>query len=141
MEKYLFNSLEEGGIYQLRTSEFQANTEFKSVLSDFDQLYESYQNSPTLFNINDGEKISLTADTYSLTFYAEGIDIYNQEEREAFFKNLGISNLTVKILSRMIDDEDFSVATIVEMIAKPGQKINIQMTDTLYGNSEYDMET
>ena len=41
----------------------------------------------------------------------------------------------------MWDSEEWLVATIIESIAKAGQTINISCTDTLYGNTEYDLTT
>jgi len=141
MKNYLYNGLEDGGIYQLRTSEFDVIDGFETVLSDFDKLYESYQNSATLFNYSGNNKIVLIAETFTLGFSIEEIDIDNYDEIKKYFEDLGISNLTIDILWHMIEMEEYSVTTIVEKIAKPGQKINIQMTDTMYGNSEFDINT
>jgi hypothetical protein len=52
-----------------------------------------------------------------------------------------MSQKTIEIICSMVEEEDFSVTKVVEKIAKPNQNINIQMTDTLYGNSEFDLKT
>ena len=39
----------------------------------------------------------------------------------------------------MVENEDFSVSNIILRIAMKGQIINIQLTDTLYGNSEFEI--
>lgn len=141
MKKCFFNGLEEGGIYQLRTNEFEVIDGFEKVLSDFDEMYESYQNSETLFNYSGNQKIVLIAETFTLSFDNTEIDIYNPEEVKKYFNNLGFSNLTIDILIHMIEMEDFSVANIIEKISKSGQKIKIQTTDTLYGNNEFEIIT
>jgi hypothetical protein len=141
MKKCFFNGLEEGGIYQLRTNEFEVIDGFEKVLSDFDEMYESYQNSETLFNYSGNQKIVLIAETFTLSFDNTEIDIYNPEEVKMYFNNLGCSNLTIDILIHMIEMEDFSVANIIEKISKSGQKIKIQTTDTLYGNNEFEIIT
>lgn len=141
MNKCLFNGLEEGGVYQLRTSEFEVIVGAETVLSDFDKIYESYQNAFSLFNLNGDTKIVLIAETYNLRFYADDIDMYKPDEVKEYFNNMQLSPLTRDILFHMTEMEEFSVTTIVEKIAKPGQKINIQLTDTLYGNSEFDIFT
>lgn len=141
IKKILFNGLEDGGIYQFRTSEFEVNEEFEKVLTDFDNLYESYQQSSTLFTFSGKEKKVLIAETGTLRFDSSEVDIYNVDEVKNFIKGMELSDLTIKILLHMIEMEDFSVSVIVEKIAKPGQVINIQLTDTLYGNSEFSLNT
>jgi len=141
MNKCFFNGLEEGGVYQLRTTPFEAVEGFESVLSDFDNMYQSYQDSPVLFSFSKNDKITLTADTYTLSFYIDHIDIYNEDQLLDYLKQNGISTKTIEIICSMLEEEDFSVTKVIEKIAKPNQTIRVQMTDTLYGNSEYDMNT
>ena len=141
MKKYFFNGLEDGGLYQLRTNEFEVIDGFEKVLSDFDEMYESYQNSEKLFNYTGNQKIVLIAETFTLSFDNTEIDIYNPNEVKIYFDNLGFSNLTIDILLHMIEMEDYSVSNIIEKISKSGQKIKIQTTDTLYGNNEFEIIT
>ena len=74
MEKCLFNNLEDGGTYQFRSSEFMPVAEYKKMLAEFDKMYESYQNSPSLFSIFGDDKIVIIADTYELNFFADAVD-------------------------------------------------------------------
>ena len=142
MEKCLFNGLEDGGVYQFRTTPFDCIDGFESILSDFDNMYESYQDSATLFSFSkDDKQIVLKAETYTLTFFTEDIDMYDEEALITYLKENGMSQTTIEIICSMVEDEDFSVIKVVEKIAKPNQNINIQMTDTLYGNSEFDLTT
>ena len=39
MEKILYNGLEEGSVYQMRTSEFLPIHNFEQVISDFDNMH------------------------------------------------------------------------------------------------------
>ena len=139
MEKCLFNGLEEGGTYQLRTTEFITIMGFEEVISDFNKLYEGFDSSSVLFNIVEGEKIKIIADTYTLTFYNEEIDIYNSQEVKSELQNNQISDKTIEIILSMVENEDFSVSNIISYLAMDGQLINIQLTDTLYGNSEFEI--
>ena len=139
METCLFNGLEEGGTYQLRTIEFIPIMGFEEVISDFNKLYEGFDSSSVLFNIVEGEKIKIIADTYTLTFYNEEIDIYNSQEVKSELQNNQISDKTIEIILSMVENEDFSVSNIISYLAMDGQLINIQLTDTLYGNSEFEI--
>jgi len=139
METCLFNGLEEGGTYQLRTTEFIPIMGFEEVISDFNKLYEGFDSSSVLFNIVEGEKIKIIADTYTLTFYNEEIDIYNSQEVKSELQNNQISDKTIEIILSMVENEDFSVSNIISYLAMDGQLINIQLTDTLYGNSEFEI--
>ena len=139
MEKYLFNGLEDSGTYQLRTTEFIPIKGFEEVVSDFNKLYEGFDSSSELFNIVEGQKIKIIADTYTLTFYNEEIDIYNLQEVKSELQKNQISDKTIEIILAMVENEDFSVSNIILRIAMKGQIINIQLTDTLYGNSEFEI--
>lgn len=144
MSKILFNGLEEGGVYQMRTSEFIPIQNFKKILLDFDKMYESYQNAPSLFRVNGSDSIVVIADTHKLNISVDGIDFYDydvfQENIERLKQHLNqseISTESTEILVKMIENEDLSVSSIIEHIAQPGQSINIECTDTLYGNGSF----
>jgi hypothetical protein len=146
MDKILYNSLEDGGVYQMRTSEFKPIQNYQQILQDFDKLYESYQNSPTLFTVSGNEEIVVLADTHQLSVVVEGIDFsyYDKmEENLAQLKNqldaIGISADGAQILAGMIENEDLTVSAIISKIAQTSQTIKIECTDTLYGNSEYEI--
>jgi hypothetical protein len=146
MDKILFNSLEEGGIYQLRTSEFKPIHNYKHILQDFDNMYESYQNSPTLFAVHGNEEIIVIADTHQLSVEIDGIDFseYDKmEENLVQLKNhlntMGISDDAAQILLGMIENEDLTVGAIITKIAQSDQTIKIECTDTLYGNNDFEI--
>ena len=146
MEKILYNGLEEGGVYQMRTGEFVPIHNFEQVISDFDNMYESYQNSPTLFTVHGNDEIKVIADTHKLRLNVEGIDFeyYDNldkklEQLKSHLKNNKISDLSSEIICEMIENEDFTVSAIIERIAQPNQIIKIECTDTLYGNGEYNL--
>ena len=146
MEKILWNSLEEGGVYQMRTSEFVPIHNFEQVISDFDNMYESYQNSPTLFIVHGNDEITVIADTHKLSLNVEGIDFeyYDNldkklEQLKSNLKNNKISDVSSEIICSIIENEDFTVSAIIERIAQPNQIIKIECTDTLYGNGEYNL--
>ena len=140
MIKCLFSGLEDGGTYQLRTTPFDCIEGFEKILSDFDKMYESYQNAQSLFSFSGNGKIVLTADTYTLGVDSE-LEEREEEDIRAFLKQNGISDLSIDIVFSMIEEEDYSVVKVVEKIAKPNQTIAIQMTDTMYGNSEFELNT
>ena len=146
MDKILYNALEEGGVYQMRTSEFKPVQNYLQVLQDFDRIYESYQNSPTLFTVLGDENILVIADTHKLTLVVEGIDFFDYEKIEenlVQLKNqleaIEISNECSEILIEMIQNEDLTVSSIISKIAQPNQTIKIECTDTLYGNGDYEI--
>jgi hypothetical protein len=87
MNKILFNGLEEGGVYQMRTREFMPIQNFKKILLDFDKMYESYQNAPSLFTVhgNDSNNIVVIADTHKLNISVDGIDF---EDYDVFEENI-----------------------------------------------------
>jgi hypothetical protein len=146
MDKILYNALEEGGVYQMRTSEFKPVQNYLQILQDFDRIYESYQNSPTLFTVFGAENIVVIADTHKLTLVVEGIDFFDYEKMEenlVQLKNqleaIEISNECSEILIEMIQNEDLTVSSIISKIAQPNQTIKIECTDTLYGNGDYEI--
>jgi hypothetical protein len=148
MEKILWNSLEEGGVYQLRTSSFKPIENYKDVISDFDRLYESYQESPCLFQIFGDREITIIADTFNLALNFKDIefdDLINRDSNLDQLRNFliteAISPLSIEILFSMIENEDFSVSAIIERIAQPNQNFTIQCSDSLYGNNEYEVQT
>ena len=146
MEKILYNALEEGGVYQMRTSEFKPIENYKQVLQDFDKMYVSYQNSPSLFTVFGDENIVVLADTHQLALIVEGVDFSDYEKME---ENVGqlkshldaneISSDSTGILTGMIENEDLTVSSIIAKIAQSNQTITIECTDTLYGNNEYEI--
>jgi hypothetical protein len=146
MDKILYNALEEGGVYQMRTSEFKPVQNYLQVLQDFDKIYESYQNSPTLFTVFGDEQIVVIADTHKLALLVERIDFSDYEKMEENLVQLKsqlnankISNESSEILIEMIQNEDLTVSSIIAKIAQPNQTIKIECTDTLYGNGEYEI--
>jgi hypothetical protein len=146
MDKILYNSLEEGGVYQMRTSEFKPMQNYQQLLQDFDKLYESYQNSPMLFTVFGEDEIVVLADTHQLSVVMDGIDFSDydkMEENLAELKNhlnaIGISPECAQILTGMIENEDLTVSAIISKIAQTNQTIKIECTDTLYGNNEYEI--
>lgn len=146
MNKILFNALEEGGVYQMRTSEFKPIQNYQLILQDFDKMYESYQNSPTLFSVFGEDEIVVLADTHQLSVVMAGIDFSDydkMEENLAAFKNhlkaIGISPEGSQILIGMIENEDLTVSAIISKIAQTNQTIKIECTDTLYGNGDYEI--
>jgi len=144
MSKILFNGLEEGGVYQMKTSEFMPIQNFKKILLDFDKMYESYQNAPSLFTVHGNDNIVVIADTHKLNISVDGIDFddydvfaENIEKLKQHLNQSEISSESAAILIKMIENEDLSVSTIIEHIAQPGQSINIDCTDTLYSNGSF----
>jgi hypothetical protein len=57
----------------------------------------------------------------------------------AFLKGNGNSEWMINFCSEKM--EEMYVSDIIEKIAQPGQTISIQLTDTLYGNSEFELTT
>jgi hypothetical protein len=130
----------------MRTSEFKPVQNYQQILQDFDKLYESYQNSPTLFTVFGEDEIVVLADTHQLSVVMHGIDFSDydkMEENLAELKNHlnanGISAECSQILNGMIENEDLTVSAIISNIAQTNQIIKIECTDTLYGNSEYEI--
>ena len=106
MEKCLFNNLEDGGTYQFRSSEFMPVAEYKKMLAEFDKMYESYQNSPSLFSIFGDDKIVIIADTYKLNFFADAVDEYDPEAARSYLKENGISDFAIDLICQGIESEE-----------------------------------
>ncbi len=148
MSKILFNGLEEGGVYQMRTSEFKPIQNFNQILLDFDKMYESYQNAPSLFTVHGDDTINVIADTFTLNVRMDDIDFTdfdklgeNIEKLRQQLNQLQISSESTEIVIKMIENEDLSVTNIIQYIAQPGQSINIECTDTLYGNNNFELNS
>jgi hypothetical protein len=150
MDKCLFSLDQAESVSLLRTSEFKTVAEFRTVISDFDKMYESYQNSATLFTAIGAEEIVLIAETSSLNIIIDGIydnsEFYDDinmkiEEVKSYLLNNHISELTIDILCAMIINEDFNLNILVEKIAQPGQTLKIQYTNIAYGNTEFEINT
>ena len=133
--------LEDGGTYQLRTSKFIPITSFETIIKEFNNLYLT--ESDSLFTIHGTGSIIVIANTYTLKMEHEEmyIDEMSEEEFDKYLSDLGTTEKTKEILKEMWEEEEWAVATIIKSIAKTGQTINISLTDTLYGNSEYDLTT
>ncbi len=146
MEKILFNGLEEGGVYQMRTSEFKPKQGYQSILQEFDSLYESYQGSGTLFSVHGQDAVVVLADTHTLALVLNDLDFTdysafaeNLSQLKDYLSKVGISAETSAMLVRMVENEDLSVGGIIEQLAEPGQTITVQCMDSLYGNNEYEI--
>lgn len=150
MVKCLYSFESDNAISQFRASNFKPVPEFKSVISDFDNMYESYQNSPSLFTVIGSEELILIAEVSRLNLIIEGVfeswemyeDIHSKmEELRNHLKKNDVSELSVEIICEMIKNESFTLDVLVRMIAQPGQTINIQYTNITYGNTEFNVVT
>jgi hypothetical protein len=148
MEKCLFSKESDDAISQFRASNFKPVPDFKAVISDFDKMYESYQNSPVLFTVIGTDEIVLIAEVSQLNFLIEGVfdswELYEDmnakiEEVRNYLKNNDISELSANIICEMIKNESFTLDVLVQMIAHPGQTINIQNSNIAYGNTEFEI--
>ena len=150
MKKYLFSAESDDAISQFRASNFTPVPEFRSVISDFDKMYESYQNSSVLFTVIGSDEIVLIAEVSQLNFIIEDVfdswEVYEDmnakiEEIKNYLKNNDISEFSFNILCEMIKNESFTLDVLVQMIAQPGQTITIQNTNIAYGNTEFEITT
>ena len=142
MNKCLFNAAEEGGTYQLRTSTFKALPFFQQVLNDFDMLYDSYQDSSSLFTFSGSEEIVLVADCFLLDLATDNILEFEDEDPIEHINSMSIHQVTKEILCIAIENESsINVSDVIAKLAQPNQEITIQLTDTLYGNTEFLLST
>jgi hypothetical protein len=143
MKKCLFNNLEDGGSYQLRTSNFKPIEGYLKILNEFDVLYESYQDSSSLFEIiQEGDSIKIIADTFQICFYLEEIDSSNTQEIKKHLIEKKISEQVINLIIEEIEDKEYiEITSIIGKIAVKNQTIKIQYSDTLYGNSEFEINT
>ena len=149
MEKCLFSKESDDAISQFRASNFKPVPNFRAVISDFDKMYESYQNLPVLFTVIGSDEIVLIAEVSQLNFIIDGVfdswEVYGDvfelkiEEVKDYLKNNDISELSVNIICEMIKNESYSLDVLVQMIAQPGQTINIQNSNIAYGNTEFEI--
>lgn len=148
MEKCLFSKESDDAISQFRASNFKPVPDFRAVISDFDKMYESYQNLPVLFTVIGSDEIVLIAEVSQLNFIIDGVfdswELYEDmnakiEEVRNYLKNNDISELSLNIICEMIKNESYSLDVLVQMIAQPGQTINIQNSNIAYGNTEFEI--
>ena len=145
MEKCLFSKESDDAISEFRASNFRPIPDYKAVISDFDKMYESYQNLPVLFTVIGSDEIVLIAEVSQLNFIIDGVfdswEVYGDvfelkiEEVKDYLKNNDISELSVNIICEMIKNESYSLDVLVQMIALPGQTITIQNSNITYGNT------
>ena len=150
MKKCLFSAESDDAISQFRASNFKPVPDFTSVISDFDKMYESYQNLPVLFTVIGREEIVLIAEVSALSLKIEDVfdswEVYEDmktkiEEVRTCLRNNDMSELSASIICEMISNESFTLDVLVKMIAQPGQTINIQNSNIAYGNTEFDITT
>ena len=142
MNKCLFNAAEDGGTYQLRTSTFKALPFFQQVINDFDMLYESYQDSSSLFTLSGSEELVLVADCFLLDLAMDNLLEFEDEDPIERINSMSIHQVTKEILCSAIENESsINVSDVIAKLAQPNQEITIQLTDTLYGNSEFLLST
>lgn len=150
MDKCIFSLDEAESVSLFRSSEFKAVADFRNVISDFDKMYHSYQNSSTLFTVIGSDEIILIAETSGLNIIIDGIydnsEFYDDlsakiEEVKRYLISNNISELTVDILCTMVINEDFNLNILVQKIAESGQTIKIQYTNIAYGNTEFEINT
>jgi uncharacterized protein (UPF0254 family) len=142
MNKYLFNAAEDGGTYQLRTNTFKVLPFFQQVLNDFDMLYDSYQDSSSLFTLSGSEEIVLVADCFLLDLAIDNLLEFEDEDPIEHINSMSIHQVTKEILCIAIENESsINVSDVIAKLAQPNQEITIQLTDTLYGNSEFLLST
>jgi hypothetical protein len=142
MNKCLFNAAEDGGTYQLRTNTFKVLPFFQQVLNDFDMLYDSYQDSSSLFTLSGSEEIVLVADCFLLDLAIDNLLEFEDEDPIEHINSMSIHQVTKEILCIAIENESsINVSDVIAKLAQPNQEITIQLTDTLYGNSEFLLST
>jgi hypothetical protein len=134
MEKFLYSGMEEGGEYQTRSSEFAPIDNYRTILDEVENVYTSLTGSK-LFTVYEGDKIVVVAADCRLS---HGFD-YDVDAMLTFLKSNGNSEWMIHFCSEKM--EEMYVSDIIEKIAQPGQTISIQLTDTLYGNSEFEITT
>jgi hypothetical protein len=149
MEKCLFSKESDDAISQFRANNFKPVPNFRAVISDFDKMYESYQNLPVLFTVIGSDEIVLIAEVSQLNFIIDGVfdpwEVYGDvfelkiEEVKDYLKNNDISELSANIICEMIKNESYSLDVLVQMIAQPGQTITIQNSNIAYGNTEFEI--
>lgn len=132
MEKFLYSGMEEGGEYQTRSSEFIPVENYKSILEEFENSYTSV-NGSKLFAVHGNDKIVIVGSDCRL---AHRFDC-DMEAMLTFLKSNENSEWMMKFCSDLI--EEMYVSDIISRIAQSGQTITIQLTDTLYGNSEFEI--
>ena len=149
MEKCLFSKESDDAISEFRASNFRPIPDYKAVISDFDKMYESYQNLPVLFTVIGSDEIVLIAEVSQLNFIIDGVfdswEVYGDvfelkiEEVKDYLKNNDISELSVNIICEMIKNESYSLDVLVQMIALPVQTMTIQNSNITYGNTEFEI--
>jgi Leucine-rich repeat (LRR) protein len=136
MQKIYYSGMEDGGEYQTRTSEFFPIENYQIFITEFEQIYSGV--SDNLFKIyKSGKKISVIA--YDHILHNEFMDDSDDSRLISSLKENGISDIFIDFLKEK--REDFFVSDLIEKIALPDQKIKVQITDTLYGNSEFEINT
>jgi hypothetical protein len=135
MEKLIYSGMEEGGTYQTRSSEFLPIENYEVIISEIESIYNS-DGGFQLFEVFGDEKIVIVANDAKLNnnFMSEG-----DSNMSNILKDNGNSEWMINFF--LENWEEMSVHDIIRNIAQPGQIINIQVTDTLYGNSEFDLKT
>ena len=144
MKKCFSCGLESGPTYQLRTSAFTPEDGYVQIVEDFNQRFESDDSeSPFLQVTEDGDSISIIASTFKLNMSHDELEPSDmcEEEFEEYLDELGIVDAALPALKSMWESEEWNVSSIIEVLAKSDQSIRVQLTDTEYGNSEYDLST
>jgi hypothetical protein len=150
MDKCIFSLDGAESVSYFRSSEFKTIADYRDVISDFDKMYQSYQNSSKLFTIIGSDEIILIAETSGLNLIIDGVydnsEFYDDisakiEEVKRYLISNNISELSINILCTMIINEDFNLNILVQNIAESGQTIKIQYTNIAYGNTEFEINT
>ena len=136
--------LESGPTYQLRTSAFTPKDGYMEIVEDFNQRFESDDSETQFLQITeDGGSIFIIASTFRLKMSHDELDPHDmcEEEFDEYLDELGIVDAALPAVKSMWESEEWNVSSILEALAQPAQSIHVQLTDTEYGNSEYDLST
>ena len=136
--------LESGPSYQLRTSAFTPVDSYASIIEEFNQRFEGEESeTPFLQVTEDGDSISIVASTFKLNMSHDEVEPSDmcEEEFDEYLDELGSVDSASRAIKEMWDTEEWNVSSILKVLAKSSQSIHVQLTDTEYGNSEYDLST
>lgn len=146
--KWLTNNCEDAGECLLKTDAFKPVDGYGEMIEKINALYEDnrYEPNDTLFTYKQyDDEIVMWGSTYLLEIH-ENIDqdeLYDLEEDEIKeqLKNDGIPEYLWDQVLEMFYEGSCPVGDIIELMVVPNQSVNVQITDTQYGNSEYTIDS
>lgn len=148
MKKLFQNGCEDKGYVQIKARSFVPVENYQAMIETINDLYEDqhYEGKDYLLGYEEYEDtIILWGTTYVLSLHEDVEDTIRdfeeEEELKEWLKNEAVPAFLWDEVLNMWGEDSGLVGNLIELLAKPNQEFQVQITDTNYWNDEFTIKT